>query len=167
MNLNVINHVFAGTFSYFHTIPILRKGFTNRQIFGSDEAAQSKSLIETPNRKGIALMADGRNRLLINTDGRFRLHKKTDGKIRILKKEDGGIRLLKKNDRKIHILHDEDGGIRLDKKNNRKICILDGRIRLLKRTDEKSLPLEMANVIYNLPIQADKGKVYTQIRQED
>ena len=94
MNLNVINHVFAGTFPYFHTIPILRKGSTNRQIFGSDEAAQSKSLIETPNRKGIALMADGRNRLLINTDGRFRLHEKTDGKIRILKKEDGGIRLL-------------------------------------------------------------------------
>ena len=112
-------------------------------------------------------MADGRIRLLIHTDGRFRLHEKTNGKIRILNKEDRGIRLLKQNNGKIHIIKIEDGGIRLDKKNNRKICILDGRIRLLKRTDEKSPPLELANVIYNLPIQADKGKVYTQIRQED
>ena len=127
MNLNVINHVFAGTFHYFHTIPILRKGFQNRLILGSDEAAQSKSQMETPNRRGIALMADER----------FCLHKKTDEIIRILRKEDGGIRLLKKNDGKIRILKKEDEEIRLDKKNNGNICKLDGRIRLLKRTDEK------------------------------
>ena len=65
------HHIFAGTFPYFHTIPILRKGFQNRLILGSNEAGQSKSLKETPNIRGIALMADGRIRLLRNTDERF------------------------------------------------------------------------------------------------
>ena len=167
MNLNVINHVFAGTFPYFHTIPILRKGFQNRLILGSNEAGQSKSLMETPNRRGIALMADGRIRFLKNTYGRFRLHTKTDGKIRILKMEDEGTRPLKKNDGKIHKLKNKDGGIRLDEKNNGKICILDGRIRLLKRTDDKSPPLKMANVIYDPHIQEDGKNAYTQVRQED
>ena len=134
---------------------------------GSNEAGQSKSLMEMPNRRGIALMADGRIRLLRNTDERFRLHTKTDGKIRILKKEDGGICLQKKNDGKIHKLKSKDGKIRLDKKNNGEICILDGRIRLLKRTDYKSPPLKMENVIYDLPIQADGRNVYAQLRQED